>query len=81
MRQQTNRRLVEILNRLVENNPDLRFGQILSSYGFVEDQNYAGMGGPAWEDEFYTEPNEILKRVNKRVEDLNGQPSSTKDSK
>jgi hypothetical protein len=59
-RQQANLELVGILKVLVESYPDLRFAQILSSYGFVtrEGANY-------WVNEYYMEPVDLLERVKK----------------
>lgn len=67
-RLETNRRLVEILNRLVENNPDLRFGQILRNSSFVRETRAVNPQSPAsnhidWRNEFYMESLELLERV------------------
>ena len=51
-----NKKLLEILLKIVEDNPDLRLNQILLSYDFVDPY-----------DDFYTEPGKILKRVKKRI--------------
>ncbi len=57
-RARTNLALVQNLFDLVEKHPDMRFSQILSSFGFVED---TGMG--KWKDEFFVEPEKTLERV------------------
>lgn len=51
--QQTNQELVNILTTLVKDYPTLRMGQILLSFGFID----------RVEDEFYKDPEEVLKRV------------------
>lgn len=58
-RQNANRELMVILYDLIENNPDLRFGQILSNFGFVKNKST----GDGWKDEFYLEPEHVLNRV------------------
>lgn len=71
-RLEANQRLLEILNRIVQNNPDLRFGQILRNYGFIKEVR---PGKPElcleWQNEFYTEPAKVLARVEQRLRDLN----------
>lgn len=60
-RQRDNRKIVEILNALVEKYPDLRFGQILFNYKFVNWSNTDD--GVRICDPFYEEPADTLKRV------------------
>jgi hypothetical protein len=82
LRYQANKRLLEILSRLIENNPDLRFSQILYSFGFVKGTRPANPDlGVDWQNEFYKEPNEILERVNRRAEDIDGRKSTTETGK
>jgi hypothetical protein len=72
IRQQINEELVGILNRLVQNNPDLRFGQILSVYGFVQEiRSHDAIPRQQWKNEFYTEPGEIIQRVTRRLSNEN----------
>lgn len=60
-RQRDNRRLVELLSTMVEAYPDLRFGQILFNYKFV---NWVNMDdGVVIRDPFYEEPADTRKRV------------------
>ena len=77
-RLESNRRLVEILNRLVENNPDQRFSQLLRNYGFIKEERPTR---PEMcisvQNEFYVESDKILERVERRVTDTEGQPSDT----
>lgn len=54
-RQAANRRLVELLGKLVEAWPDARFGQALEAFGF----------NAAWHEE----PMETVKLVEKRMRD------------
>lgn len=60
-RLQANKELIEIFQKLVEKDPEARFSQILSNFGFVSqiDGN--------WKDEFYTEPTVVLERVKDRL--------------
>ena len=63
-RQESNQELLDILQYLVETNPDLRFGQILQAYGFVKPERPARPeANISWQNDFYTEPAFILKRV------------------
>ena len=60
-RQRDNRRIVGALNALVESHPDLRFGQILFNYKFV---NWCNTNdGVKICDPFYEEPADTFKRV------------------
>jgi hypothetical protein len=61
-----NQELVKILDLLVQNNPDLRFSQILAVYGFVTTDNPA----QDWLNEFYCEPEKVLARVNEKLQGL-----------
>lgn len=69
-RQGYNRELVRTLQVLVEQNPHLRFGQILQAYDFVIASDLGFNGGDIWENEFYVEPNSILERVRARIKEL-----------
>jgi hypothetical protein len=71
-RQLANVELLEILTKIVVQNPDLRFSQILSAYGFVRhnrpvSQTGADLANVHWKDEFYEEPEVILKRVKNMI--------------
>lgn len=60
-RQRDNRRIVEVLRTIVETYPDLRFGQILFNYKFV---NWTSTDdGIKMCDPFYEEPADTFKRV------------------
>lgn len=65
-RQRDNRRIVELMSTIVETYPDLRFGQILFNYKFVNWSNTDD--GVRICDPFYEEPADTLKRV---VENIN----------
>lgn len=76
MRLEANRRLVEILSRLVESNPDQRFSQILRNNSFVRETRgvnaESGVAmGVEWKNEFYLESTELLERVNRCLDDEN----------
>jgi hypothetical protein len=60
-RQRDNRRIVEVLRTIVETYPDLRFGQILFNYKFVNWSNTDD--GVRICDPFYEEPADTFKRV------------------
>jgi hypothetical protein len=64
-RQRDNRRLVELLSTMVEAYPDLRFGQILFNYKFVDWVNTDD--GVVIRDPFYEEPADTLKRVHEQL--------------
>jgi len=59
-RQETNQELVDILQYLVELQPELRFGQILSVYNFIQD------------NPFYEEGTTTLDRVKASLERYHG---------
>lgn len=64
-RQRDNRLLVELLSTMVEAYPDLRFGQILFNYKFI---NWANTNdGVRICDPFYEEPYDTLMRVKSQV--------------
>ncbi len=68
-RQQANQELVDILQYLVETEPDLRFSQILYNYGFVKPIRPARPElALDWQNEFYYEPTRILARVRGKIE-------------
>ena len=60
-----NRELVRLLGELVEQYPSLRFGQILSSFEFIV--SHHGASEIKIVDEYYVEPEAILKRVKEAV--------------
>lgn len=69
-----NLELIFILVRLVQNNPQMRFSQILVNFGFVKnelqhDDVFITKLGP-WKDEFYLESKDLLKRIKFRLEEL-----------
>lgn len=66
-RQRDNRRIVGLLNVLVERYPDLRFGQILFNYKFVNWSNTDE--GVRICDPFYEEPADTLKRVGENIDE------------
>ena len=64
-----NTELILRLHSLVEEHDDLRFSQILDVYGFVKPERPAREGsGIVWQNEFYLEPVELLKRVSNRMD-------------
>lgn len=64
-RQRDNRRILGELNALVERYPDLRFGQILFNYKFVNWSNTDD--GVRICDPFHEEPADTLKRVHEQL--------------
>jgi len=69
-RQEINQKIVYELSKLVNKYPDLRFGQILSNFGFIEQTNHFEddyHDYDYWKDEFYIEPEEILERIQKAI--------------
>ena len=81
-RQEANLELAAILVQLLMKHGHQRFSQVLRNYGFVKEtrpvkpDNYL----VDWKNEFNMEPQELLKRVKRRVEDIDGQASDTKTS-
>lgn len=72
-RQPINQKLVDILQTLVKQYPDMRFSQILGAFDFVLSEYEPHASGEAelatrvWRDEFYAEPDVILARVKKAL--------------
>lgn len=64
-RQRDNRRILGALNALIESYPDLRFGQILFNYKFVNWSNTDD--GVRICDPFYEEPADTLSRVKNQL--------------
>lgn len=67
-RQRDNRRILGALNALVERCPDLRFGQILFNYKFVNWSNTDD--GVRICDPFYEEPADTFKRVCEQLKEI-----------
>lgn len=65
-RMSANQELVKILDLLVQNHPELRFGQILANYGFINPSK----DNQDWLNEFYTEPEKVLARVNEKLQGI-----------
>lgn len=63
-----NEELLEILAKLVAENPDLRFGQILFNYGFLT--WHTTQDGVVIDDPFYEESTITLNRVKTIIEEL-----------
>lgn len=61
-RQTANLGLLLTLGDLIQENPDLRWGQILVNFGFVE-----RLPDGNWKDEYYSEPMDLFDRVNETV--------------
>ena len=64
-RRSVNRLIVAELREIVEAHPDLRFGQILNVFGFVD-----SLPEGRWRDEFYLESSELLKRIRERKDNV-----------
>ena len=64
-----NMELLDTLKTIIENNPDLRFGQILFNYGFIMPDHFEERKGWMMKDPFYEEPIITLGRVNQCLKD------------
>ena len=64
-RQEANNEILQRLALEIVRYPDLRFSQILVNLNIVEKATYSNINVNLWEDEFYTEPQDILKRMSK----------------
>lgn len=67
--------LLGLLSQLVQDNPTMRFSQILQNYGFVKqarpvNPSHADDLNVHWQNEFYLEPVALLKRVQDRINDI-----------
>lgn len=60
--------LLHLLSKIIMEHPEQRFSQILQNYGFVKPNRPANPDQRIdWQNEFYTEPQEIIKRVQERL--------------
>lgn len=68
-RQEANKKILEIVTSAVENNPDLRFIQILWKLGIIDSKKFGDekMFYEKILDRFYEEPKETLKRIYNRL--------------
>lgn len=65
-RQDANKKILEQITKIVEENPELRFGQIL----LLLDLNKSivtNQGESYYSDEFNTEPTVLLERIHKAI--------------
>ena len=69
-RQQTNIVLVKTLENLIEKYPDMRFGQILFNFGFIDHVYDKICNVTMIKDPFSEEPTETLKRVKEEIDRL-----------
>ena len=69
-RQQTNIALLKTLEKLIERYPDMRFGQILFNFGFIDHIYDKICGVTTIKDPFGEEPIETLKRVKEEIDRL-----------
>lgn len=81
-RQEANLELAAILVQLLTKHGSQRFSQVLRNYGFVRETRPVKPDAHwvDWKNEFNLEPQELLKRVKKRVENIDGQSSDTETS-
>jgi hypothetical protein len=66
-RQDANRKILEKIAKLVDENPELRFGQILFILG-INENIVVDDGHSYCVDEFYTESVDLLNRMTKNNE-------------
>ena len=70
-REEANWKLINLLQYLQYKHPDLRFSQILQNFAFIKPQRpVKNKGEQSWQNEFYLEGEDLLKRVEKRIEDV-----------
>lgn len=65
-RQEANKKILEIVTSAVENNPDLRFIQILWNLNIIDSKKFRDEKIIVI-DRFYEEPEETLKRIYNRL--------------
>lgn len=66
-----NLELLGYLEHYIKQYPDMRFGQILQNFYFVKAERPANPDARiSWQNEFYTEPSDLLKRIKQRFEDF-----------
>lgn len=72
-RLEANRQLLYILEDLIEEHEDLRFGQILQAFAFIKTNRAdASEVSIDWKNEFYLESKDLYERVKQRVKDIEG---------
>lgn len=76
VRHKYNQELVSLLSSLVEQYPELRFSQILQVFSFIKTMPDS-TGKINWINEFYEEPDEILKRVHVSIQKVSPSKNNT----
>lgn len=70
-RAEANFKLIQELITLTVKYPDQRFSQLLQNYGFIKPHRAVkDPGRIEWQNEFYLEGEDLLKRVKQRIEDM-----------
>lgn len=64
-RQKANLRVLGILMRAASESPDMRFHQLLLLHGILRDKYEQDGTLDGYQDDFYTESEEVLKRIPK----------------
>lgn len=63
-RQEANKEILKLLSKAVEEQSDVRFGQLLRNMEVIREIRIDGVP-EYWANEFYAEPQYILKRMTK----------------
>ena len=63
-----NKELLSLLVYVIGRYPDMRFSQALSVFGFVREERPTVDRKESWLNEFYSEPQYVLERVKKRID-------------
>jgi len=67
----SNKILLQLLLHLIEKYPEQRLGQLMQNFYFTKPVRPVKLSSEMdWQNEFYSEPDEILNRVLKRMKDL-----------
>lgn len=72
-----NRDLANLVKTLVEQNPTMRFHQILRNFGFIVEDRSNPDGPPVWMNGFYEEPMKTLERVKREIANIYGRRSDS----
>lgn len=65
-RLKSNQEILAIISEAIRLHPDMRFGQLMDYLGIIMSSDLGYNGGLYWDDEFYLESKDLLKRMERR---------------
>ena len=68
-REEANDEVMTLLAFIIAERPSQRFGQVMRNYGFITEGSTGIYGYSQWNNEFYLEPQEVIKRVKNKLKE------------